>query len=102
MSYMELPRICSESNTAAMRRLAREYIELPGLSLTTAQVQRLLNVDPSSARDIVAAFTRAGCLVVGGDGRVRRAIWVSGSGWRSHLLEACGSRDTAALHYEMT
>jgi len=102
MSYLELPRICPGPNTAAMRRLAREYVELPGLSLTTAQVQRLLHVDPSSARDIVAAFTRAGCLVVGGDGRVRRPSWVSGSGWRSRLLEACGNGDTAALHSEMT
>jgi hypothetical protein len=101
-----------------MRRLAREYAELPGLSLTITQVQRLLHVDLCSAREIVAAFTRAGCLIVACDGRVRRPSWMSGSGWRARLFYACPNEDrrvlaaeggeksdprhTAALHYVMT
>lgn len=84
---------CSESHAGAMLQLAREYAELPGLSLTMPQVQRLLHVDAPSAHEIVATFDRCGCLVVARDGRIRRPAGMTELAWRSLIFQVCRAGD---------
>jgi hypothetical protein len=98
--------------TCGIRILAREYSDLPGLSLTIPQVQRLLGVDRELAQGIVAVFTDAGCLFLGGDGRLRRPSDHPGTPASTHVSAVspahCSAAATTrpapgagALHYEM-
>ena len=46
----------------AKRRLLREYLELPGLSLSLAQTARLLSVDASACKAVLKELVNARCL----------------------------------------
>ena len=44
------------------RRLLREYLEMPGLSLSLAQSTRLLSADMPTCRRVLISLIDAGCL----------------------------------------
>ena len=44
------------------RRLLREYLEMPGLSLSLAQSTRLLSADMPTCRRVLDSLIDAGCL----------------------------------------
>jgi hypothetical protein len=44
------------------RRLLSEYIDLPGLSLTSAQAARLAGVDAPACQVVLDELVNAGCL----------------------------------------
>ena len=44
------------------RRLLREYLEMPGLSLSLAQSTRLLSADMPTCRRVLDSLINAGCL----------------------------------------
>lgn len=56
-----------------MRRIRREYLETPGLSLTVAQVRRFWGVDRAHCAVALAALVDAGLLSRRGDGRYVRS-----------------------------
>lgn len=50
-----------------------EYSEMPGLSLSAAQVQRLWNLDPKSTSRLLTHLVRTGFLCCTPKGTYRRA-----------------------------
>jgi hypothetical protein len=58
----------------ARELLRSEYLELPGLSLTSAQVARLLDLDPPTADDTVSGLVTCGFLTCRSDGRYVRVL----------------------------
>jgi hypothetical protein len=57
----------------AFDRIRAEYLEMPGMRLTAAQVQRLSGVDVSVCRLVLEDLVRAQFLYVGHDGSYSRA-----------------------------
>jgi hypothetical protein len=47
---------------ALLRRIQREYQEMPGLRLTQAQAQRLWDLDTTTSRAVLAILTERGFL----------------------------------------
>ena len=47
---------------ALLRRIQREYQEMPGLRLTQAQAQRLWDLDATTCRAVLAILTERGFL----------------------------------------
>ena len=47
---------------ALLRRIQREYQEMPGLRLTQAQAQRLWDLDAKTSRAVLATLTERGFL----------------------------------------
>lgn len=45
-----------------LRRIQREYLEMPGLRLTQAQAQRLWDLDRTTCRTALATLTERGFL----------------------------------------
>jgi hypothetical protein len=62
------------------RRLLREYLDMPGLSLSLAQSTRLLSADMSTGRRVLDSLIDAGCLTRTAAGTYTRDA--------SHRLEA--------------
>jgi hypothetical protein len=54
-------------------RIRREYVALPGLQLTDAQVQRLCQLDPAGSRRVLRHLIDAEFLACTEDGRYVRA-----------------------------
>jgi len=55
-----------------LRRVCREFSEMPGLGLTRAQVGRLLELDEDSCRRLLAVLVDAGFLrLIGSDSYAR-------------------------------
>jgi DNA-binding IclR family transcriptional regulator len=48
--------------TTLLRRIQREYQEMPGLRLTQAQAQRLWDVDRTTCDTVLATLTERGFL----------------------------------------
>ena len=66
------------------RRLLREYRELPGLSLTLAQVARLLSADVPACRAVLDRLKDADCLVRNAAGRYVRTSYDDDlEGWKN-------------------
>lgn len=55
----------------ALRRIRREYEEMPGLCLTARQAQRLWRLDPSACEALLGAMVASGFLRHGRAGYVR-------------------------------
>ena len=54
-------------------RLRREYQEMPGLSLTDKQVQRLCGIEPVMCKVTLQMLVNDGFLTQAADGQYRRA-----------------------------
>lgn len=68
---------------AALRRILREYVELPALSLTPGQVRRLLAQDEHGCQRVLASLEEAGCVIRRPmDGRYVRPPEVDLGAWR--------------------
>ena len=75
-----------------MRRLLREYLALPGLSLTVEQLQRLLALDAGACQELLAAVAQSGCLVHRqDDGRYVRPPDLELAAWRRAVHAALDS-----------
>jgi hypothetical protein len=53
-------------------RIRGEYLEMPGLRLTSAQAQRLLGLDQESCWQLLESLTREGFLYRHADGTYTR------------------------------
>jgi hypothetical protein len=56
------------------RRLLREYLDLPGLRLSLAQVVRLLGVDAPTCQVVLGGLVTAHCLAHDASGRYVREV----------------------------
>ncbi len=54
-----------------LQRVQGEYIEMPGLRLTTAQAQRLWRLEPDLCSNVLDAMVDAGLLRLTSGGYVR-------------------------------
>jgi len=57
----------------ALRRIRGEYLEMPGLRLTTAQAQRLWNLDRPTCEHLLASLVTSRFLAQTRDGSFVRA-----------------------------
>jgi hypothetical protein len=62
----------SPSEDLLLQRVRAEYLEMPGLLLTAAQVQRLCGIDPTMCQLVLNALVTAKFLRVKADGRYAR------------------------------
>jgi hypothetical protein len=70
------------------RQLLREYIDLPGLSLTLPQVARLLSAETPTCRAVLNSLEDAGCLRCTADGKYVRTPRHDGlHGWIRHARQ---------------
>jgi len=60
------------ANYRLMRRIWAEFMEMPGLTLTEAQAQRLWALDARTCADLLASLVGLEFLTYGSDGRYRR------------------------------
>jgi hypothetical protein len=68
------------------RRLLREYLDLPGLSLTLAQAARLVCVDEQTCEVVLNDLMSAGCLVHSESGTyVREARYGDLGPWKGRV-----------------
>jgi hypothetical protein len=56
MSEMYAPYVETPSTVDWLRLIKAEYLEIPGLSLTPPQVERLWNLDAVTAESVMAAL----------------------------------------------
>jgi hypothetical protein len=56
----------------AFHRIRAEYVEMPGMRLTAAQVERLSGVDATTCRVVLDDLVRAKFLHAGSDGTYAR------------------------------
>jgi hypothetical protein len=56
-----------------IRRVRGEYLEMPGLRLTSAQASRLWGLDSRTCQNLLHALLDARFLTCTADGRYRRA-----------------------------
>ena len=54
-----MPAASQEVNERVLGRARAEYLEMPGLRLTSAQAQRLWGLDRGTCDDVLTALTRA-------------------------------------------
>jgi hypothetical protein len=52
---------------SVLQRLRGEFLEMPGLRLTAAQVQRLCDIDPATCESVLNALVEANFLCVNVD-----------------------------------
>ena len=71
-----------------MRWLLREYLAMPGLSLTPLQLRRLLALDEAACDALVELLTRAGYLMRREDGRCVRPPRIELAAWRRAVQTA--------------
>ena len=57
-----------------LQRLRSEYLAMPMLSLTPGEVARVVNVDPSTARDLLQALNESHFLECTREGRFTRVV----------------------------
>lgn len=74
----------------AMRRLLDEYLAMPGLSLTVAQMRRLLALDAGACQELLAVLAQTGYLVRRADGRCVRPPDVELAAWRRAVQVVVG------------
>jgi hypothetical protein len=69
-------------------QLLRDYLDLPGLSLTLPQVSRLLSADTPTCRGVLNSLEEAGCLRCTADGKyVRKSRHDGLHGWIRHARQ---------------
>jgi len=74
----------------AMRRLLDEYLAMPGLSLTVAQMRRLLALDAGACQELLAVLAQTGWLVRRTDGRFVRPPEIELAAWRRAVQVVVG------------
>jgi hypothetical protein len=74
----------SNSNIRVLNRVRSEYLEMPGLTLKSAQVQRLCGIDHTACKVVLDALVDAGFLTLRDDGSYSR----SRDGIRAHPAKA--------------
>ena len=62
-----------DSITLLLHRVRSEFLEMPGLRLTSAQASRLWSLDHRTSERILDGLTTAGFLLRAKDGRYARA-----------------------------
>jgi len=83
---------------AALRRILREYVELPALSLTPSQVKRLLAQDEHGCQHVLASLEEAGCVIRRPmDGRYVRPPEVDVAVWRGAVQDVLRGALVTAL-----
>jgi hypothetical protein len=60
-------------NPGVLNRVRSEYIEMPGLTLKSEQVQRLCGLDHTACRVVLEALVDAGFLTLRADGSYLRS-----------------------------
>ena len=60
-------------NLGVLNRVKCEYIEMPGLTLKSEQVQRLCGIDDTACKVVLEALVDAGFLTRRGDGSYLRS-----------------------------
>ena len=65
--------MAAHQQSDALRRVQGEYIEMPGLRLTTAQAQRLWGLDRASCDSLLDALVEAKFLLKTRDGAFVRS-----------------------------
>jgi hypothetical protein len=79
------------------RRLLREYLDLPGLSLSLAQAARLLSVDPPTCEVVLNDLVNAHCLTHTESGTyVRGARYGDLEPWKSLLRSRLAAQTQAS------
>jgi hypothetical protein len=75
MSTDTLPDVQSQASTVdeLTRRVQAEYAEMPGLSVTMSQAQRLLDIDRPTCALVFKTLVQQGVLRRTGQGRYVRA-----------------------------
>jgi hypothetical protein len=87
------------------RQLVREYLDLPGLSLTLPQVSRLLSADAHRCRALLDTLEETGCLTRNAHGRYVRSARHDGlDGWIVHARQrlATATRQPAMMPSRVT
>jgi hypothetical protein len=59
-------------NPTVLNRIRSEYLEMPGLTLKSAQVQRLCGIDYTACQTVLDALVDAGFLMMREDGSYSR------------------------------
>ena len=62
-----------DPNPSVLSRIRAEYIEMPGLTLNTVQLQRLCGVDQAACQAVLDALVDAGFLAMRPDGSYARS-----------------------------
>ena len=60
-------------NPGVLNRIRSEYIEMPGLTLKSEQVQRLCGIDHTACKVVLEALVDAGFLTLRDDGSYLRS-----------------------------
>ena len=82
----------SSPNPGVLNRVRSEYIEMPGLTLKSEQVQRLCGIDHTACKMVLDTLVDAGFLM-------RRA---DGSYLRSRAIDSIRGRpENASLHSDV-
>jgi len=68
---MKRPAPSARESTRVIRG---EFLEVPGLHLTRAQIQRLWDLECDACTDVLEALLRERCLQINADGRYFRNI----------------------------
>jgi CBS domain-containing protein len=88
-------------HAAATRRILRDYLTLPGLSLTPSQVKRLLALDEHQCQTVLASLEEPGCVIRRPmDGRYVRPPEVDLGTWRRAVHEVLRGALVTALQPE--
>ena len=72
-------------NDPLLRRIWREFAEMPGLRLTIAQAQKLWTIDRATCAELLERLVSARLLVRGADGRYARHASMPPSTSTRHL-----------------
>ena len=60
-------------NAGVLNRVRSEYLEMPGLTLKSEQVQRLCGIDHTACKGVLEALVDAGFLTLRDDGAYSRS-----------------------------
>lgn len=63
----------SSPNARVLNRVRAEYLEMPGLTLKSAQVQRLCGIDDTACKVVLDALVDTGFLTLRDDGTYLRS-----------------------------
>jgi hypothetical protein len=63
----------SNPNPRVLNRVRSEYMEMPGLSLKSEQVQRLCGIDDDACKAVLDTLVEAGFLLIRDDGAYSRS-----------------------------
>jgi hypothetical protein len=75
-------------DVALLRRIWREYVEMPGLRLTRAQAQRLWTVDVETCTSLLETLVELKFLVHSPDGKYARVVDATEPLARLHMAKA--------------